>query len=89
MTGNLTITNERLAQIKQIPSEPGLRQAIRRLAAEAAAWLRPGARLMCEFGDGQSPALTELFTRSGWQIVAVEPDLSGRARILVACHAES
>jgi release factor glutamine methyltransferase len=61
----------------------------RRLAKEAPDWLLPGGRLMCEFGDGQAPALKQIFLQAGWEIAAVVPDLSGQARILVACRAES
>jgi release factor glutamine methyltransferase len=61
----------------------------RRLAAEADDWLLPGARLMCEFGDGQTPALQRIFTQSGWQIVAILSDLARQPRILVACRVQS
>ena len=55
----------------------------RRLATEALAWLRPGGSLLAEFGDGQAPALAELFGKTGWVVEAVEKDLSGRDRILI------
>lgn len=53
------------------------------LAAEAPAWLKPGGWLLAEFGDGQSPALIELFSQAGWSIEGVEKDLSGRDRVLI------
>ncbi len=59
----------------------------RRLAAEGPARLAPGARAMFEFGDGQAPALQEIFEAHQWVIDAVERDLSGRERILIARHA--
>ena len=37
----------------------------RRIAAEAGAFLKPGGKLMLEFGDGQAGALTSLFTGVG------------------------
>lgn len=55
----------------------------RRLALEAADWLRPGGGLLAEFGDGQAPALKELFESSGWKTEAIEKDLSGRDRVLI------
>jgi release factor glutamine methyltransferase len=59
-------------------------QCFRWLAAEAPARLKPGALAMFEFGDGQAPALQELFGQTGWAVRAIAPDYSGRARILVA-----
>ncbi|MFO1459945.1 MAG: peptide chain release factor N(5)-glutamine methyltransferase [Verrucomicrobiota bacterium] len=55
----------------------------RRLALEAADWLRPRGLLLVEFGDGQSPALEELFKGAGWKTEAIEKDLSGRDRVLI------
>lgn len=55
----------------------------RRLALEAADWLRPEGKLLAEFGDGQAPALRELFEGAGWKTEAVEKDLSGRDRVLI------
>jgi release factor glutamine methyltransferase len=55
----------------------------RELAAQAQSWLKPGGLLLAEFGDGQAPALGELFGRHGWTSVSVEKDLSGRERILI------
>ncbi len=56
----------------------------RRLALEAAPWLRPGARLMCEFGDGQAEVLREIFSAQKWIVEAVVEDYSRRPRMLVA-----
>lgn len=56
----------------------------RLLAAEAPARLKPGAAAVLELGDGQAPAVQELFGGAGWQIEAVEPDDAGQPRVLVA-----
>lgn len=56
----------------------------RRIAAEAAAFLKPGGRLMLEFGDGQSGALREILEIQKWIVEAVRADYSQRPRILVA-----
>ena len=61
----------------------------RRLAVEAPQLMNPKWRLMCEFGDGQADAVGQIFRESGWDVVTVERDLSGCARILVACRTES
>lgn len=60
----------------------------RRLAREAPARLRPGGRLMVEFGDGQEVALAPLFGAAGWMVESVLPDDTGRARILIARRGE-
>jgi release factor glutamine methyltransferase len=56
----------------------------RRFVAEAPAFLQPDARLVAEFGDGQETALVGLFAAPGWSMEAIEKDLSGRARFMVA-----
>ena len=56
----------------------------RRLAGEAAAWLKAGGKLMVEFGDGQAEALREIFSDKKWIVEAVEEDYSHRPRILMA-----
>lgn len=55
----------------------------RRLAREAGDWLRPEGSLLAEFGDGQAPALRQLFTNNGWRLDAIEKDLSDRDRVLI------
>lgn len=61
----------------------------RRLAVEARAFLKPGGRIMLEFGDGQGKALRSLFTEQNWVVESVEPDYTGRLRNLIArCNAE-
>ncbi|MCC6820459.1 MAG: protein-(glutamine-N5) methyltransferase, release factor-specific, partial [Verrucomicrobia subdivision 3 bacterium] len=54
------------------------------LAAEAAPWLRPGGKIMLEFGDGQAAAIRVLFATAGWIVEAVRSDYTQRDRILIA-----
>lgn len=61
----------------------------RRIAADATARLKPGGRLMLEFGDGQGAALRDLFTATGWQVQGVERDYTGRERFLIASAVQS
>lgn len=55
----------------------------RRLASAAGAWLEPDGWLLAEFGDGQAPALGEIYGAAGWREWTVEKDLSGRERVLI------
>ena len=59
----------------------------RRLAAEAPAFLLPGAPGLLEFGDAQEDDLRRLFSGSDWVFEAIENDLSGRPRIVIARRA--
>lgn len=59
----------------------------RRLAAEAGDYLRANGKVMAEFGDGQGPAVQELFEKQKWIVEALERDYTGRLRILVARRA--
>jgi len=54
------------------------------LAAGCAARLRPGGKIMVEFGDGQAAAIREIFENEKWIVEAVKEDYSQRARILIA-----
>jgi release factor glutamine methyltransferase len=56
----------------------------RRLAKQAAVFLKSGGKIMVEFGDGQAPAIKSLFECEKWIVEAVQEDYSHRARILVA-----
>ena len=56
----------------------------RRLATEAKNFLKPGGKIMVEFGDGQAAAIKNLFESEKWIVEAVQADYSHRARILVA-----
>ncbi len=59
-----------------------------RLAAEAAAWLKPHGKLMLEFGDGQAAAIGGIFQHHQWNVEGVEKDLSGRKRFLIASRGQ-
>lgn len=61
----------------------------RQLAVEAPERLRPGGTLMLEFGDGQAEPVREILRGANWEVEAIEKDLSGRDRILVARRAEA
>ena len=56
----------------------------RRFALEAKTFLKPGGKIMLEFGDGQAPAIREIFENEKWIVEAVKDDYSQRARILIA-----
>jgi release factor glutamine methyltransferase len=56
----------------------------RRLATEAAPFLKAGGRLMLEFGDGQAEALRGMFQEQKWIVEAIAEDYTHRPRILVA-----
>lgn len=53
------------------------------LARLGRSWLKSSGRLLLEHGDGQGPAIGELFAREGWTDISAEKDLSGRERILI------
>lgn len=63
--------------------EDGLR-FYRILAEQSGQFLRPMAKIMLEFGDGQEEALEELFSSHNWIVEKILPDYSGRARMLIA-----
>jgi len=56
----------------------------RRLAAEAGCFLRPGGRIMLEFGDGQEAAIEKLFQEQKWIVEAVKADYNAKPRFLTA-----
>jgi release factor glutamine methyltransferase len=56
----------------------------RQLAGEAGPFLKPGGRIMLEFGDGQAAAVREIFENQKWVVESVREDYSQRARILIA-----
>ena len=56
----------------------------RRLARESAAHLKPGGKLMLEFGEGQAEAIKKIMESEKWIVEAVKEDYSHRARILIA-----
>ena len=57
--------------------------AIRRLVADARAWLRPGGWLVLEIGADQGPAVAELLGDHGYGDVEIRPDLAGRDRVAI------
>ena len=56
----------------------------RMFAAQAKSQLKPGGKIMLEFGDGQAPAIRQIFENEKWIVEAVKDDYSQRARILIA-----
>lgn len=56
----------------------------RRLATEAGPFLKPGGRLMMEFGEGQATEISAIFVSAGWTVQSVHRDLTGRERFVVA-----
>lgn len=60
----------------------------RRIAQEAADFIRPGGHLLLEVGDGQSAAVEALLTRSERLTeVQIRPDLNQIPRVVVVCAA--
>jgi len=55
----------------------------RKLAHESAKHLKPGGRLMLEFGDNQAEAIGKIFAEHEWKIHVLR-DLSQRERMLIA-----
>ena len=60
----------------------------RRLAGEAAPYLKADGRLAVEFGDGQADSLRQIFSQENWIVETVRPDYNQRLRILVARRPE-
>jgi release factor glutamine methyltransferase len=56
----------------------------RLIALEAKAFLKPGGKVMVEFGDGQAEAIRKIFENEKWIVEAVKEDYSHRARVLIA-----
>ncbi len=56
----------------------------RRLAKEAPSFLKPGGKLMAEFGDGQAEEVKKIFSDEKWIVEEIVADYSSRARILIA-----
>ena len=59
----------------------------RRLAKEASAFLQPEGRIMLEFGDGQSVAVSEIFEGQKWVVEAIQEDYNRQPRVLDARRA--
>jgi len=56
----------------------------RLFASQAPAFLKPGGKIMLEFGDGQVEAIRQIFENEKWIVEAVKEDYSDRPRILIA-----
>ena len=56
----------------------------RMLAAQARAWLRPGSKLMLEFGDGQFEGISKLLQAQNWIVERLVEDYTHRPRIVIA-----
>ena len=61
----------------------------RKLAAEAKPFLKPGGKIMLEFGDGQADAIRTIIAAEKWIVEAVREDYSQRERILIAKSSSS
>lgn len=55
----------------------------RRLADGAGEFLKPGGKMMLEFGDGQAEAIKKFFETEKWIVESVKEDYSQRARLLI------
>jgi release factor glutamine methyltransferase len=56
----------------------------RRIATEAAPFLKSGGKIMLEFGDGQAGSIREIFESQKWIVEAIVEDYTQRPRILIA-----
>ena len=59
------------------------------IASQAATFLKPGGKVMLEFGDGQAEAVRQIFENEKWIVEAVREDYSQRARILIVKSSSS
>ena len=61
--------------------------AIRAIAADAPAHLRPGGWLLLEHGMQQGELIQALLRESGYEEIRTSRDLAGRPRVTQARHA--
>jgi release factor glutamine methyltransferase len=61
----------------------------RRIAAEAARWLKPNGWLIVEIGSQQADGVGDVFRTSGWAVGRTIKDNGGLARVIVAHRAAS
>ena len=61
----------------------------RKLAMESKPFLKPGGKIMLEFGDGQADAIRKIFEAEKWIVEAVKEDYSQRERFLIAKSSSS
>jgi release factor glutamine methyltransferase len=59
-------------------------EAIRHIVEEAPSWLDSGGSLVCEVTSRRTDEVLECARETGFADVSVQPDLNGRARVLVA-----
>ena len=63
-------------------------RVLRRLIAEAPAFLRPGGWLVMEIGEEQAGALASLMAAEGFSVIGARRDLRGIERYIEGCWAE-
>lgn len=56
----------------------------RRLSAEAGAFLKPGGKIMVEFGDNRAQRVQDLFEQQNWVVERILEDYTQRPRIMIA-----
>ena len=56
----------------------------RRLAAEAGTFLKPGGKIIIEFGDDQAKEISDIFTAERWTVESIHQDYTKRERMLTA-----
>jgi release factor glutamine methyltransferase len=56
----------------------------RSLAMNTRGLLKPGGKIMLEFGDGQGDAIRKIFEAQNWIVEAIREDYTHRQRILIA-----
>lgn len=56
------------------------------IAAQAAAWLKPGGWVLVEIGHDQGAAVSALFLEAGFEDVSVHRDLNALDRVVAAHH---
>jgi release factor glutamine methyltransferase len=56
----------------------------RRFATDAQKFLKPGGKIMLEFGDGQGDSIRKIFEEQKWIVEAIREDYTQRQRILIA-----
>ena len=61
----------------------------RLIASQAKVFLKPNGKIMVEFGDGQTGAISKIFETEKWIVEAIKEDYSHRARILIAKSSSS
>ena len=61
----------------------------RKLAMAAKPFLKPGGKIMLEFGAGQAEAIGKIFEAEKWIVEAVKEDYSQRERFLIAKSSSS